>query len=129
MRGAKVLVVDDEKAAVEILKRYLELYGHRVVGAGSAEEALELLRGTAVDAVLLDVVLPGRTGLQALADMLKLTKAPIHMMSGQSDDEARRDAQLLGASGFFPKPLELRDVADAIDSLPGESVDGAKARP
>lgn len=117
MRGARVLIVDDERSTVDILSRYLGLKGHRARGAGSAEEAVAALRGEAFDLVLLDVVLPGRTGLQALAEMRTLTAAPIHVMSGQTDDDSRRDALLLGAAGFLGKPLDLAEVAAAIDSL------------
>lgn len=121
MHGARVLVVDDEKPSVEVIIRYLGAKGHRVVGAGSAEEAEELLRRGAFDFVLLDIVLPGRTGLQALTGFRGLTKAPIHVMSG--DDEARRDALLLGARGFFVKPMDLAEVAAEIDKLPDAPAD------
>jgi DNA-binding response OmpR family regulator len=118
LRGARILVVDDEPPAVEILSRYLASRGHSVAGAGSAEAAADALRRGAFDLVLLDVVLPGRTGLQALAELRSLTRAPIHVMSGQNDDETRTDARLLGASGFFGKPLDLDEVLAAIDALP-----------
>ncbi|MFI5345790.1 MAG: response regulator [Elusimicrobiota bacterium] len=118
MRDASILVVDDEKPSVEMLSRYFALKGHRVAGAGSAEAAADMLKTRAFDFILLDIVLPGRTGLQALADFRKLTKAPIHIMSGDGDEEARRDALLLGASGFFAKPMDLAAVSAEIDALP-----------
>lgn len=110
--------MDDEPAAVEILTRFLHAGGHRVQGAGSAEDALEALKGGTFDLVLLDLVLPGLTGLQALSALKKLTPAPIHMMSGLCDDETRRDALLLGASGFFGKPLNLAAVLAVVHALP-----------
>jgi DNA-binding response OmpR family regulator len=118
LRGARILVVDDERLSVEMLGRYLSAKGHRVSGAGSAEEAAGLLRAGDFDLILLDVVLPGATGLQALAVLRRLSRAPIHMMSGNSDDDARHDARLLGASGFFGKPLDLGAVTALIDGLP-----------
>jgi DNA-binding response OmpR family regulator len=118
LRGARILVVDDEPAAVEILTRFMEAKGHAVEGAGSAEAAAEALRRGAYDFVLLDVVLPGRTGMQALAELRTLTRAPIHVMSGLNDEETRKDILLLGASGFFGKPLDLPAILAAIDALP-----------
>ena len=118
MRGASILVVDDEKPALEILTRYFALKGHRVTGAGSAEAAEDALRRETFDLVLMDIVLPGRTGLQALADFRKLTKAPLHIMSGDDEEETRRSAQLLGAAGFIPKPLDLAAIAAVIEALP-----------
>lgn len=110
--------MDDEPAAVEILTRYLSAKGHRVTGAGSAEAALKTVQEETFDFVLLDVVLPGKTGLQILSELRGLTQAPVHVMSGQNDDESRKDALLLGASGFFAKPLDLAEILAAIDALP-----------
>jgi DNA-binding response OmpR family regulator len=115
--GARILVVDDEQMTIDILARFLATKGHRVAGAPSAEDGADALRQGRYDLVLLDVVLPGRTGLQALADFLKLTKAPIYVMSGMNDDESRKDAVLLGAAGFFPKPFDFPSVLAAIDAL------------
>ena len=110
--------MDDEPVAVEILSHFFETKGHRVDGAASAEEAFEALRGGSYDLVLLDIVLPGCTGLQALAQMKNLTRAPIHIMSGMNDGETRKDALLLGAAGFFGKPLDLPAILAAIEALP-----------
>jgi DNA-binding response OmpR family regulator len=96
----------------------MEASGHRADGAGSAEAAADALRRGTYDFVLLDVVLPGRTGLQALAELRTLTPAPIHVMSGMNDDEMRKDALLLGATGFFGKPLDLAAILAAIAALP-----------
>lgn len=118
LRGARILVVDDEPASVEILARLLEARGHRVAGAGSAEAAAAALRRESYDFVLLDVVLPGRTGMQALAELRTLTRAPIHAMSGLNDEETRKDILLLGAAGFFGKPLDIESILAAIEALP-----------
>jgi DNA-binding response OmpR family regulator len=111
-------VVDDEPAVVEVLTRFLEKAGHRVAGAGSAEAAVAALQKETYDFVLLDLVLPDITGLQSLARLKKLTPAPIHVMSGLNDSETKGDALLLGATGFFGKPLDLPAVLAAIDKLP-----------
>jgi two-component system response regulator PfeR len=117
MRAAKILAVDDEPMNVEILARYLESKGHRVTGAGDSEQALAALRAGTFDLVLVDLVLPGRTGLEALPDLSALTRAPLYLMSGQNDAETRRDALLLGAAGFLPKPIDLAVLAEIIGAL------------
>lgn len=111
-------MVDDERASLEILLRCLRQKGHTGVGADSAEEAARALAAGAFDLVLLDHVLPGQTGMQAIPRLRALTRAPIHIMSGYSDDETRRDAVLLGASGFIPKPIEFEAVSSLLESLP-----------
>lgn len=111
-------MVDDERPSIEIIARILTARGHASVGAASAEEALKKLSQESFDLVLLDLVLPGITGLQALAPMKALTKAPIHIMSGQTDSETAKDALALGAAGFLPKPLDLKGLAALVESLP-----------
>jgi len=118
---ARVLIVDDEDANVEILARYLESRGHAVCGAADAEEAVAAVRRDRFDLVLVDIVLPGRTGLQALPDLRALTRAPLVVMSGQSDPDTRLDALALGAADFLPKPLDLPRILALIAELPGPS--------
>ncbi len=119
--SARILVVDDERANIEILLRCLGQKGHPGLGVGSVEDAeRELSRGQ-FDIVLLDQVLPDTTGMQALPRLRALTQAAIYMMSGYSDDETRRDAELVGADGFLPKPIVLEALYDAIAALPERS--------
>jgi len=118
MKAARLLVVDDERAHVEIILRLIENKGHRGTAADCVEAAASALSAGAYDLVLLDHVLPGETGMQSLGRLRALTKAPIHIMSGYSDDETRRDAILLGASGFLPKPLDIADLYALLDALP-----------
>lgn len=119
MTAARLLVVDDETSAREIMTRVLERKGHRVACAASAEEAEPLLRRGSFDIVLLDHVLPGVSGMQALQTFRPLTKAPIYVMSGYTDPEFRKDALLLGAAGFLPKPLDFVALEALLEALPG----------
>lgn len=118
MKSARVLVVDDEPPIVEIVLRALARKGHSATAADSAEAAASALAAGAFDLVLLDHVLPGVTGMQALGRLRALTKAPIHIMSGYTGDDTRKDVMLLGAAGFLPKPLDLAEVFALIDALP-----------
>ena len=113
-----MLVVDDEAAHVEVLLRALEMKGHDGAGAPSVEEAAKLLAAGPFDFVLLDHVLPGKTGMESISRLKTLTRAPIHIMSGYSDDDTRRDAELLGADGFQGKPLDLDVLYAALAALP-----------
>jgi DNA-binding response OmpR family regulator len=118
VESARILVVDDESRNVEILLRCLARKGHAGVGAENAEEAARLLSDGAFDLVLLDHVLPGATGMQSLPRLRALTRAPIHIMSGYSDDDTRRDAELLGAAGFLAKPIDVEALLAMIAALP-----------
>ncbi|HAM36147.1 MAG TPA: response regulator [Elusimicrobia bacterium] len=103
----KVLVIDDEAVIVEVLCRHLARIGYEASGAGSAEEALTFLDRDTADVILLDNVLPGMTGLKALAEIRSRSSAPVIIMTGHCDDELRKDAFLLGASGLLSKPHDL----------------------
>lgn len=113
-----MLVVDDEAAIIEIVLRSLAHKGHSGTAADSAEAAASALSAASFDLVLLDHVLPGITGMQALGRLRALTKAPIHIMSGYAGDDTRTDVMLLGAAGFLPKPLDLAELFGLIDALP-----------
>ena len=118
MKQARLLIVDDDRASAEILLRVLDSKGHCARAVENAEDAAKYLDEESFDIVLLDHVLPGATGMQSLGRLRKLTRAPIHLMSGYTDDETRTDAQLLGAAGFLPKPLDLASIFILIDALP-----------
>jgi DNA-binding response OmpR family regulator len=118
VEAARILIIDDEPSTVEVLTRFLASRGHSASGAGSAEEGASALGRGVYDLVLIDVVLPGITGLQALPRLRALTRAPIYVMSGRNDEDSRRDALLLGADGFLPKPLDLGALAAALAALP-----------
>lgn len=117
MKSAKVLVVDDERLNIEILQRTLGSRGHLVTGADSAEAAEAALAAAPCDLVLLDHVLPGATGMQSIGKLRALTRAPIYVMSGYSDDDTREDSLLLGATGFLPKPLDTEAILALIEAI------------
>ena len=87
----QILIVDDEAIVREILSRQLKAWGHEVILAASAEEALTLLEKEEADAVLLDNVLPGMTGLQSVA--LSLAFRPdetLYCNVAQREEETNR---------------------------------------
>ena len=108
---ARVLIVDDEATIVEVLTRHLEDRGYQVGAAASAEAALALLDQGPADVILLDNVLPGMTGMEALAQIRRRSAAPVILMTGHFDEEFRRDARLLGAADILAKPFDVEAVA------------------
>ena len=101
-----ILIVDDEKNILSTLSRALRVEDYDVDVAGSAEIALEKVRTRAYDAFLLDVNMPGRTGLELLKSLRDLKiEAPILVMSGQGTIEIALEATRLGAHDFLEKPI------------------------
>ena len=105
-----ILVVDDEAEIRSSLEEILREEGYGVAGAGSAEDAMTLLRDAPYDVILLDIWLPGRDGLETLAEISQwpLEKRPeVVMISGHGTIETAVKATKLGAYDFLEKPLSL----------------------
>jgi DNA-binding NtrC family response regulator len=106
MSHGSILVVDDEKNILSTLSRALRVEDYDVDVAGSADIALEKARAKAYDAFLLDVNMPGRSGLELLKALRELKiEAPILVMSGQGTIEIAIEATRLGAHDFLEKPI------------------------
>jgi len=105
---ARILVVDDEENIRKSLKMILEYEGYSFIEAADGEEAHDILEETvALDIVLLDIKLPGRSGLEVLADMKKKPYSPeVIMISGHGTVKTAVDATKLGAFDFLEKPLQ-----------------------
>lgn len=115
-----VLVVEDDQLNQDVLKRFLAARGFAVACAASAEDAIVLLGGREFDAILLDNVLPGMTGLQALGDILSRSAAPVLVMTGHADEELKKDALLLGARAFLYKPFDFDLLARMLEEFIGQ---------
>jgi two-component system nitrogen regulation response regulator NtrX len=105
-----ILVVDDEAEIRSSLEDILREEGYGVAGAADAEEAIVLLRDTPYDVVLLDIWLPGRDGLELLAEIRDLApemRPEVVIISGHGTIEAAVKATKLGAYDFLEKPLSL----------------------
>ncbi len=107
----ELLIVDDEGNIRRALQALLESEGHRVRTAGSAEEGLQGIRDAPPDVVLLDLALPGRSGLEALPEIRETAPATVVvMMSGQASLSDAVEATRLGAFHFIEKPLSPEAV-------------------
>ena len=113
---AKILVVDDEENIRKSLKMILEYEGYSFLEAEDGEEALDVLEETVgLDLVLLDIKLPGRDGLEVLAEMKKKPYSPeVVMISGHGTIKNAVEATRLGAFDFLEKPLQRDRVLLSI---------------
>ncbi len=108
-RAASVLVVDDLPANLELMVRRLERSGFEVISASDGPQALELLRKQSVDVVLLDIMMPGMTGLDVLRHIRATWSAsvlPVIMVTAKSDSEDVVEALGLGANDYVTKPVD-----------------------
>ncbi|MDM4764759.1 response regulator [Pelomonas sp. SE-A7] len=108
---AQVMVVDDEPELRTLLGEYFQRHGLQVLTAGDAAEARELLQSQAPALMVLDVNMPGESGL-SLARWLRETRPQIGivMLTTASDPVDRIVGLELGADDYVPKPFELREL-------------------
>ncbi len=113
MTGQKLLVVDDEPAIRRLLGAGLTRAGYRVVEAGSAREALSAVQIDKPDAVLLDLGLPDRDGLE-LVPLIKSAGAAVLVVSARDATDQKVAALDLGADDYVTKPFDTEEVLARI---------------
>lgn len=114
-RTGTVLVVDDEAEVRQLLARFLRRYGHQVIVAGDVDEALQRLAEHDVDLVLTDLKMPGRSGLDLLAEMRQ--RAPgvrAILLSAYADVQAAARAIELGIDHLVLKPFQLEELYERV---------------
>jgi two-component system response regulator MprA len=119
MGSMKILVVDDERAVRDSLRRALELEGYRVDLAADGERALERLRqGVAPDAVLLDVLMPGIDGLEVCRRVrAQGSRVPILMLTARAEVDSRVAGLDAGADDYLAKPFALAELLARLRAL------------
>jgi DNA-binding response OmpR family regulator len=114
----RVLVVEDEPRIAHFLGKALRLDGHEVVVAEDGEVGLFLALSEPFDAAVLDLTLPGRSGLDVLRELHRdRPDLPVLMLTGRDDPAARRACKEAGAAGFLAKPLVVADLRAEVLSL------------
>jgi two-component system, OmpR family, response regulator MprA len=115
----KILVVDDERAVRESLRRALELEGYQVELAEDGEQALERVAGIAApDAVILDVLMPGIDGLEVCRRLRAEANAvPVLMLTARAEVDSRVAGLDAGADDYLPKPFALAELLARLRAL------------
>src|SRR6267142_3399707 len=127
----RILVIDDDQAVCEVFGEFLHEIGHEPVIAHTAETALDTLRVERPDAVLLDVCLPGMSGLDFMKqEAVRSLHVPILVISGRATESQAQEAMRAGAFDFIGKPIALRRLQEALacfevpDKAPSKNKNG-----
>jgi two-component system alkaline phosphatase synthesis response regulator PhoP len=124
MSGKKVLVVDDDVKTVELVKLYLNRDGYRVLTAYNGNDALQMARETHPDLIVLDLMLPGMSGLDVCRTLRAESEVPIIMLTALTTDDDRLTGLNLGADDYVTKPFSPRELAARVRAvlrrLPGD---------
>jgi DNA-binding response OmpR family regulator len=117
-----ILVVDDEPDICGLVTYSLMRNAYRVRAASDGVEALEALEAEAPDLVVLDLMLPGMTGLDILRELRRrpgLTALPVVMLSARRDEGDRMTARRLGAADYITKPFSPAELVRRVDAVLG----------
>ncbi|MBN1104183.1 MAG: sigma-54-dependent Fis family transcriptional regulator, partial [Deltaproteobacteria bacterium] len=111
----KVLMVDDEEQFRSTTSRILSRKGYETTMAGSGEEAIEALKKSSQDVVILDIKMPGMDGHQTLAEIKKISpEVPVIMLTGHGAVESARTSLKHGAFDYLSKPCDIDLLAAKI---------------
>ena len=111
----KVLLVDDERDFVETLAERLEVRGFEVKTAFSGDECLDLILKHEFDVIVLDVLMPGKDGIETFREIKKLRPlAQVIMLTGNATVETAIEGMKLGAHDYLMKPTETEDLVEKI---------------
>jgi diguanylate cyclase (GGDEF)-like protein len=111
-----ILTVDDDPITLHMLAAGMESAGYLIMQAASAEDALQLLEAKTPDLILLDIALPGMSGIDLARHLRKSTKIPIMFLSSHSEVDVVREAVQNGAVGYLVKPIDITHIIPAIEA-------------
>lgn len=112
---AKVLVVDDEPEAVELLVEFLSSKGYEVLTAGGGEEALQRVKEDRPHLVLLDIRMPKMNGIEVLRRIREIdAEMGVIMVTAVNEEDMGRKALELGAFDYIVKPLDLKYLERSV---------------
>jgi DNA-binding response OmpR family regulator len=113
-----VLVVDDEPIVRDVVARYLERDGHRIISATDGDEARGLIEREAPNLVVLDVMLPGKTDGLALCRWIRATSdLAVILLTARGDETDRIVGLELGADDYVTKPFSPRELASRVRTV------------
>ena len=112
-----ILVVDDDNRLRELLRRYLADNGFRVTVASDAAEARDQLGSIVFDLIVMDVMMPGESGLVLTDSLRRKSTVPILMLTAMGETEDRINGLEIGADDYLAKPFEPRELVLRIRTI------------
>ncbi|WP_047153302.1 response regulator YycF [Aneurinibacillus tyrosinisolvens] len=110
----KILVVDDERPIADILQFTLEKEGYEVICAYDGEEAIKLAEKQSPDLILLDIMLPGKDGMEVCRTIRNTSEVPIIMLTAKDSELDKVLGLELGADDYVTKPFSSRELAARV---------------
>ncbi len=112
-----ILVVDDDTRIRNLLRQFLTENGFRITVAGNADEARRQLAGLDFDLLILDVMMPGESGVELTKSLRAQKTVPILMLTALSETDSRISGLEAGADDYLPKPFDPRELILRINNI------------
>ena len=107
---AHILVVDDDEGIRSLVKQYLNENSYLVTTAENAEAAAQKVKIVKFDLIILDIMMPGKNGLEFIKDHKKKLDTPIILLTAKGESSERVEGLEVGADDYLPKPFEPKEL-------------------
>tara|TARA_Y100001970_G_scaffold202353_1_gene246316 strand:- start:33 stop:710 length:678 start_codon:yes stop_codon:yes gene_type:complete len=114
---AHILVVDDDDGIRNLVKQYLNENNYLVTTAKNSEDALQKVKLIKFDLVILDIMMPGKTGLEFTQENKKKIDTPIILLTAKGEAAERVEGLEIGADDYLPKPFEPKELILRIKNI------------
>ena len=114
---AHILVVDDDEGIRTLVKRYLDENKYLISTADSAENALEKIKIIKFDLIILDIMMPGKSGLEFIRENKTDFETPIILLTAKGQADERVEGLEIGADDYLPKPFEPKELLLRIKNI------------
>ena len=115
--NAHILVVDDDDSIRNLVKQYLDQNNFLVSTANSAEDALEKVKIIKFDLIVLDIMMPGKSGLEFTNENKPRLNTPIILLTAKAEASERVEGLEVGADDYLPKPFEPKELVLRINNI------------
>ena len=119
---AHILVVDDDEGIRSLVKQYLNENNYLVTTAESAETASEKVKIVKFDLIILDIMMPGKNGLDFVRDHKKKLDTPIILLTARGESSERVEGLEIGADDYLPKPFEPKELILRIKNILNKTI-------
>lgn len=117
---SKILIVDDDQQATELLERFVAMNGHQATSINRSSQAIELANSFNPDIIMVDLMMPDINGFELCALLRaesKFAETPIIVLSALEDVRSKTQAIQAGATEFIAKPFDIVNLTERIDKL------------
>jgi len=116
--GATILVIEDDRALREGLVLNFELHGYQVNAAADGEEGMQKAFDLSPDLIVLDIMLPGWSGLDILSELRDRNEnVPVLILSARGSTDQKVEGLTIGADDYLAKPFELRELLARVEAM------------